>query len=101
MQVRIPAAIVSSNYYRPNVITGATQSNISRREGECLIPPNKRSFSGPGGVGRGLDSVYLAEICARELASAASRCPQEASRDLQWPHVDDGGGRHIQFQIKI
>ena len=34
--------------------------------------PNKRSFKGSGGV-RGLDSQHQAQICARELASVASR----------------------------
>ena len=29
---------------------------------------------GPGGVGRGLDSLFLARISARELASVVSQC---------------------------
>ena len=38
--------------------------------------PNKRSFRGPGGVGRGLDSVVGGgggKICARELAPVVPR----------------------------
>ena len=34
---------------------------------------NKRSFRGPGGVGRGLDSQHEAQNYARELASVVSR----------------------------
>ena len=41
---------------------------------------NRRSFRGPGGVGRGLDSVQRAQICAWELA-------YRVSRGLLWPPV--------------
>ena len=43
---------------------------------------NKRSFRGPGGVVRELDSVYQAKICAPELASVVSRGPPVVSRGL-------------------
>ena len=39
-----------------------------------ILSPDKRSFRGPGGVGRGLNSLSRDKICARELASVASRC---------------------------
>ena len=48
--------------------------------------PNKRSFRGHGGVGRGLDLGGWAEICERELASVVS----VVSRGFQAPPVDDG-----------
>ena len=38
-----------------------------------ICSPNKRSFRGPGWVVRLLDSRRRAKICARELASVASR----------------------------
>ena len=47
--------------------------------------PNKPSFRGPGGVGRGINSHRQAKICARELApvaSVASRRSPVASRLL-------------------
>ena len=47
--------------------------------------PNKRSFRGPGGAGR--DCRSGPKICARELASVASRA---TPRGLPWPSVDDG-----------
>ena len=42
--------------------------------------PNKHSFKGPGGLGRGLDWGGRAKICARELASVSCRGPPVASR---------------------
>ena len=62
---------------------------------------SKRSFRGPGGVGRGLDLGSRAKICVRELASVAfsgapvasrgppvtSRWPPVAFRGLPWPRV--------------
>ena len=39
---------------------------------KAICSPNKRSFIGPGGFGRGLDLGGWANICARELASVAS-----------------------------
>ena len=48
----------------------------------AFFPPNKRSYKGPGGFGRGLDSRCRAKICARELAPFASRCLQGASHGL-------------------
>ena len=42
--------------------------------------PHKRSFRGPGGVIMGVDSCCQAKICARELASVASRGSPVASR---------------------
>ena len=56
---------------------------------ECFFP-NKHSFRSPGGVDRGLDTRSRAKICARELASIASRGPPVVSRGLQWPPVDNG-----------
>ena len=43
--------------------------------------PNKRSFRGPGGVGRGLDLRCQAKTCAEQMAFVASRAPV-ASRGL-------------------
>ena len=37
---------------------------------------NKGSFKGPGGVGRGLDPVSRAKICALELVSVVSVVPR-------------------------
>ena len=50
----------------------------------------KKVFRGPGGFVRGLEFVSQAKICARELASAASRCLQGTSGGFQWPPVEDG-----------
>ena len=49
---------------------------------QLCSPPNKRSFMSPGGFGRGLALRCWAKICARELASVASRCLLGASRCL-------------------
>ena len=70
------------------------------------ISIHKRSFRGPGSVSRGLVSVCWAKICARGLASVASRCIQGASRGLPWPPVafrlTTGRTRYIvpAFQIR-
>ena len=54
-------------------------STMSCRKSELeLNAPN--SSTGLGGVGRDLDSVGSAEICARELASVVSR-------GLPWPSM--------------
>ena len=39
---------------------------------------NMRSFRGPGGVVRGLDSLTRPNTCSQELASVASCCLQGA-----------------------
>ena len=49
--------------------------------------PNRRSFRSPGGVVRGLDSVYGAKTCARELDYVVSRnlpWSPVVSRGLPW-----------------
>ena len=48
--------------------------------------PNKRSFRGPGGVGRGLDLGSQAQKCARDVASVASRGLQEPSTTTTTHH---------------
>ena len=54
--------------------------------------PNKRSFRGPGGVGRRQDLGCQAKIIARELASVASRF-------LQRPPSPDPGFQN-KFSVK-
>ena len=49
--------------------------------------PNKHSFSGPCGAGRGIDSRCRANTCARELAAVASRGSPVASR-LYLPNLE-------------
>ena len=46
------------------------------------LSANKRTFRSLGGIVRGLDFVYGAKICVRELVSAVSRGLQGASRGL-------------------
>ena len=48
---------------------------------------DKRRFRVPGGVGRGLNSRWRTKICARELASLASRVYPVASR-IKKPNIE-------------
>ena len=56
---------------KSNISEPMTCSFVS--EAMHMYSPNMRSFRGPGGVGRGLDSLPRQEISARELASVVSR----------------------------
>ena len=53
--------------------------------------PNKRSFRGPDGVVRGLDSLSVVQICARELVSRGLPWSPGISRGLPWSPVVSRG----------
>ena len=70
-----------------------------------LYSPNKRGFRGPGGVGRGQDSLTRPNSVRRNwplLSPVVSRGPPWASRGLPWPPVDDGTGNiYIYIVLKF
>ena len=56
----------------------ATDINLSQNDIYVFVnatcnSPIKRSFRGPGGIVKGLDLRRQTKMCARELASVASR----------------------------